>query len=223
MGGELSTLGTDLDTAVVSTRKAADKELTGDLATSLKGVGSIRGRGQQAIGQMFGQFTNNLTEQSEHVAAEGDRTVGLANERVASTNDHLAGQMNTAMQARSAETKKTANGAVADAEQVSRLLSGDIARVLNDIGQHTNRGGGLLGAISTSASYLTVADDKMADANTQTHVAQSTQRTVYGNTQVDDAARRASLARLETPLKIKSNGGTVSATWMSARIEGRAS
>ncbi len=223
VGGELSTLGTDLDTAVVSTRKAADKELTGDLATSLKGVGSIRGRGQQAIGQMFGQFTNNLTEQSEHVAAEGDRTVGLANERVASTNDHLAGQMNTAMQARSAETKKTANGAVADAEQVSKLLSGDIARVLNDIGQHTNRGGGLLGAISTSASYLTVADDKMADANTQTHVAQSTQRTVYGNTQVDDAARRASLARLETPLKIKSNGGTVSATWMSARIEGRAS
>ena len=63
----------------------------------------------------------------------------------------------------------------------------------------------------------------MADANTQTHVAQSTQRTVYGNTQVDDAGRRASLARLETPLKIKSNGGTVSATWMSARIEGRAS
>lgn len=223
VGGELSTLGTDLDSAVVSTRKAADKELTNDLTTSLEGVGSIRGRGQQAIGQMFGEFTNNLTEQSGHVAAEGERTVGLANERVESTNGHLAGQMNDVMQARSAEAKKTADGAVADTEQVSKLLSGDIARVLDDIGQHTNSGGGLLGAISTSASYLTVADDKVADANTQTHIAQSTQRTVYGNAQVDGAARRASLARLETPLTIKSHGGTVSATWMSTRIEGRAS
>lgn len=223
VGGELSTLGTDLDTAVVSTRKAADKELTNDLVSSLKGVSSVRDHGQQAFGQMFGEFTNNLTEQSHHVAAEGERAVGLANERMASTNDHLAGQMNDVMQARSAETRKTADGAVADTEQVSRLLSGDIARVLDDIGQHTNSGGGLLGAISTSASYLTVADDKMADATTQTHVAQSTQRTVYGNTQVDDAARRASLARLETPLKIMSNGGTVSATWMSVRIEGHAS
>ena len=109
VGGELSTLGTDLDSAVVSTRKAADKELTNDLTTSLEGVGSIRGRGQQAIGQMFGEFTNNLTEQSGHVAAEGERTVGLANERVESTNGHLAGQMNDVMQARSAEAKKTAD------------------------------------------------------------------------------------------------------------------
>ncbi|MSS44872.1 hypothetical protein FYJ43_02120 [Cutibacterium sp. WCA-380-WT-3A] len=223
VGGELSTLGTDLDGVVVSTRRAADEELTNDLATSLKGVGSIRNRGQQAVGQMFGEFTNNLTEQSGHVAAEGERTVGLANEKVESTNGHLAGQMNNLMQVRSAEARKTADGAVADTEQVSKLLSGDIARVLDDIGQHTHSGGGLLGAISTSASYLTVADNKVADANTQTHVAQSTQRTVYGNSQVDGAARRASLARLETPLTIGSHSGTVSATWMSARIEGRAS
>lgn len=223
VGGELSTLGTDLDSAVVSTRKDADDELTHDLATSLKGVEVIRGQGQQAVGQMFGEFTNHLTEQSDHVAAEGERTVRRANEGMASTNIQLARQMNDVMQARSAETRKTADGAVADAGQVSKLLSGDIARVLDDIGQHTDSGGGLLGAISTSASYLTVADDKVADANTQTHLAQSTQRTVYGNAQVDGAAKRASLARLETPLTIKSPGGAVPATWMSARIEGRTS
>jgi len=220
VGGELSELGTDLDTFVVSTRESADKQLTDNLGASLKNVNSVRRNGKHASRQMFEAFRNDLTEQSEHVAAVGERTVAMANGRMTTANDHLSAQTNKAMQARSAETMKTADGAVADTKQVSGLLAGDIAHVLDDIGQHTDSGDGLLGAISTSAGYLKVADGKMADANSQTHVAQSTQRTVYGDAQVDGAVRRASLARLEQPLTIESSGGAIPAKWMSAQIEG---
>lgn len=217
---ELQKVAADLEEYVDSVTQLSQEKSSEQMNGSLKSIKETKQHVNELSNTIFGRYSQQLKAQAPLLSEFGTKVVDETNGRVQEQSQQLATKTQTLMKNNSAHVQEVAAKAVADSDAVAVLLSQDIAKVLVDIGNNTNNGGGLLGVISTSSGYLKVADSKMSDASSHAALARSHQRASYGDSLFADIRLRASLARLEKPLTLVMSDEKTTSTWMNVWLKG---
>ncbi|MFD0704777.1 hypothetical protein ACFQY8_03315 [Alloscardovia venturai] len=171
--------------------------------------------------QIFSTFTNLINSEATGIEKSGSDFVSLTNRSIEDSNKKLSDETNQILTENARVIDENADNAIVDTQAASALLSEDISRVLSDIGSRGINGGGLLGAIATSEAHLGMAETKFASSNLQMGQAKSIQRDAQSDSILDEVSLRASLARLESPMKFTLNSSKTTGGWFSFHLVSR--
>ncbi len=146
----------------------------------VRNVSDTAGQSQQAVEQAFDQSIAGLRTTSGEVTSDSKGTIDEQKGALEQQSSSLASAVDSQTAASLQRIDASTSASVRDVQGASTLLTGDLNRVMLDLGDRKVNGSGILGAMATSAAKSDSADYQLALA--------SQNAAGYANVRAEDVA-----------------------------------
>lgn len=146
----------------------------------VRNVSGTAGKSQQAVEQAFDQSIAGLRTTSGEVTSDSKGTIDEQKGALEQQSSSLASAVDSQTAASLQRIDASTSASVRDVQGASTLLTGDLNRVMLDLGDRKVNGSGILGAMATSAAKSDSADYQLALA--------SQNASGYANVRAEDVA-----------------------------------
>ncbi|QKS13148.1 hypothetical protein HUN58_05045 [Curtobacterium sp. Csp1] len=181
---QVSDQQSDLQDAVRKAfKKASDdsgKQVKDLIDEQVRNVSGTAGKSQQAVEQAFDQSIAGLRTTSSEVTSDSKGTIDEQKGALEQQSSSLASAVDSQTAASLQRIDASTSASVRDVQGASTLLTGDLNRVMLDLGDRKVNGSGILGAMATSAAKSDSADYQLALA--------SQNAAGYANVRAEDVA-----------------------------------
>lgn len=158
----------DLDDNVTQATNEAIRGLEETVGATGKRVGKAGARARKDINKSFAASSTKMGDLAAQLVARGRTSINEQKREFKFTQQSAAERVGEQIRAGLGEINAGVSSSVRDLDAAGGLLTADLRKVLLDLGQRKVDGGGLLGAMTTSASTARSADYQLALANEQT-------------------------------------------------------
>ncbi|UFU13757.1 hypothetical protein LQK89_14795 [Curtobacterium sp. C1] len=187
VGGDLEDLKTAQDDVEQKLRDAAAEsegrlkdQIESLVDEQVRNVSDTAGQSQQAVEQAFDQSIAGLRTTSGEVTSDSKGTIDEQKGALEQQSSSLASAVDSQTAASLQRIDASTSASVRDVQGASTLLTGDLNRVMLDLGDRKVNGSGILGAMATSAAKSDSADYQLALA--------SQNAAGYANVRAEDVA-----------------------------------
>lgn len=152
-------------TAFDKTAKETTDAVSTTVGTQIRLIGAQAGTSRAAVGASFDAATSGMRASADGITSDSARTI---QEQTAQIQDQAAGSsaaLSSQVEGSLTSMTQGLTGSVVDIEAARSLLTGDLDRVLLDIGSPDGSGTGLVGIMYSSAALTGSAGYQVAAAN----------------------------------------------------------
>ena len=152
-------------TAFDKTAKETTDAVSTTVGTQIRLIGAQAGTSRAAVGASFDAATSGMRASADSITSDSARTI---QEQTAQIQDQAAGSsaaLSSQVEGSLTSMTQGLTGSVVDIEAARSLLTGDLDRVLLDIGSPDGSGTGLVGIMYSSAALTGSAGYQVAAAN----------------------------------------------------------
>ncbi|MCS5487910.1 hypothetical protein NY588_12360 [Curtobacterium flaccumfaciens pv. beticola] len=175
-----SKLQDDVRKAFQQASDDSGKQVKDLIDEQVRNVSDTAGQSQQAVEQAFDQSIAGLRTTSGEVTSDSKGTIDEQKGALEQQSSSLASAVDSQTAASLQRIDASTSASVRDVQGASTLLTGDLNRVMLDLGDRKVNGSGILGAMATSAAKSDSADYQLALA--------SQNAAGYANVRAEDVA-----------------------------------
>jgi hypothetical protein len=158
----------------------AQGEIDKSIADDTRRVGNARDGATTELGEMFTQSSEGMRTAARDVVRNGKQTLDQQKTQFSRAQAEAGNRISGEIEQGLALVARGVDASTRDIEAAGTLLTADLRKVLLDLGERRENGGGLLGAMSTGAATAGSADYQLAQATRAT--------TAYANVRGRDIA-----------------------------------
>lgn len=173
-------LGTEIKAKFAGAEAATQQQIKALIDQQVRDVSAQANTSNAAVIKAFDQSVAGLRSTSKDVTAGAKGTIDGQKGKLERENTALAGAVDAQTKQSLAQIDASTTASTRDVEGASTLLTGDLNRVMLDLGDRKVNGSGILGAMATSAAKSDSADYQLALA--------SQNAAGYANVRAEDVA-----------------------------------
>jgi hypothetical protein len=173
-------LGTQIKAKFADAKAATQQQIDALIDQQVRDVSAQATSSNAAVLKAFDQSIAGLRSTSKDVTAGAKGTIDGQKDKLERENTALAGAVDAQTKQSLAQIDASTTASTRDVEGASTLLTGDLNRVMLDLGDRKVNGSGILGAMATSAAKSDSADYQLALA--------SQNAAGYANVRAEDVA-----------------------------------
>jgi len=211
---------TALDEAVAEAKADTKRKLEEALDSEVKNVYQAGQRASTEFETKFGKFSEGLRDMADQVVRDGRRQVDSTKSEFATAQAKAGQNISSKVEEGLAQISAGVTSSTRNMGAATGLLTADLRKVLLDLGERRVNGGGLLGAMSTSAATAGSADEQLALATGKTHAYSNVRSRDIAGILLRQAQTDAAMQMLADmpPFELELEAGTLHRTVYNYRI-----